>query len=194
MRTARRDSSTRTGRRKTPYRDRLDAIVASFLTEVIDVARRGLPPAESMEGADSLDGRRLGIRSLRALKRAIGWQLQLETGRARSIADIARRAGTPRSAVMRSLRLLDGLASARGKPAAASGLAQERANRPVAVAIGGRLATYHELRNRTLREFETEYVTAALRAAAGNLSMAARIARMDRKHLWRLLRRTGVQR
>jgi DNA-binding phage protein len=193
MRTSRRDSSTRTGRRKAPYRERLDAIVAGFLTEVMDVARRGLSP-ETTEGADSLDGRRIGVRPLRALKRAIGWQLQLETGRARSIAEIARQAGTPRSAVMRSLHLLDGLTSAGRKPPATTASVQQQAPRPVAVANRGRLATYHELRTRTLREFETEYVIAALRAASGNLSMAARIARMDRKHLWRLLRRTGVQR
>jgi DNA-binding NtrC family response regulator len=52
---------------------------------------------------------------------------------------------------------------------------------------------YRELRSQTLRRFEADYVTTVLRAASGNLSMAARIAQIDRKHFWRLIRRTGVR-
>jgi transcriptional regulator of acetoin/glycerol metabolism len=99
-------------RRQVPYRARLDAIIAAFLTEVLDATSRTLQPD---------------------------------------------------------------------------------ATRPMAVVYRGRVPAYRELRNRTLREFEKEYVLAALRAASGNVSMAARIAGIDRKHLWRLLRRTGVR-
>ena len=184
-------SSTRTGRRKVPYRAKLEAIVAGFLAEVVDAARR--ERAESNDDLDALDGGRLGIRQLRALQSAIEWQIQLETGQVRSSAEIASREGIARSAVTRSLRLLADLTSpSRSVPAPLASLPQQ-AKRPIAVPSDGRLPAYRDLRSRTLREFETEYVHAALRAASGNLSMAARIARVDRKHLWRLLRRTRVR-
>jgi DNA-binding NtrC family response regulator len=52
---------------------------------------------------------------------------------------------------------------------------------------------FQELRKELLQRFETEYVESALRAAGGNVSMAARLAQIDRKLFWRLLRRTGAK-
>ena len=43
-----------------------------------------------------------------------------------------------------------------------------------------------------LRSFDAEYVQRVLVLAGGNISLAARIARVDRKHLWRLMRRCGI--
>jgi DNA-binding NtrC family response regulator len=36
-------------------------------------------------------------------------------------------------------------------------------------------------------------VARVLKASSGNVSMAARIAKIDRKHLWRLIQRTGIR-
>jgi len=44
-----------------------------------------------------------------------------------------------------------------------------------------------------LRRFETEYVSKLLRAAENNVSLAANMAGIDRKHFWRLMKRTGVR-
>src|SRR5262249_42609623 len=52
---------------------------------------------------------------------------------------------------------------------------------------------YRELRKRVLLRFETDFVARTLRAAGGNVSLAARIAKIDRKHLWRLIQRTGIK-
>jgi hypothetical protein len=42
-----------------------------------------------------------------------------------------------------------------------------------------------------LLRFETDYVNEALRASDGNIAAAARLAKIDRKHFWRLMQRTG---
>jgi DNA-binding NtrC family response regulator len=52
---------------------------------------------------------------------------------------------------------------------------------------------YRELRRRVLLRFEAEFVGRVLKAARGNVSMAARLAKIDRKHLWRLIQRTGIK-
>jgi DNA-binding NtrC family response regulator len=52
---------------------------------------------------------------------------------------------------------------------------------------------YRELRKRVLLRFETDFVARMLRAAGGNVSLAARLAKIDRKHLWRLIQRTGIK-
>ncbi|HKQ71844.1 MAG TPA: sigma 54-interacting transcriptional regulator [Polyangiaceae bacterium] len=52
---------------------------------------------------------------------------------------------------------------------------------------------YRELRKRVLLRFEANYVARVLKTAGGNVSMAARLAKIDRKHLWRLIQRTGVR-
>jgi len=41
--------------------------------------------------------------------------------------------------------------------------------------------------------FEADFVGRILKAAGGNVSMAARLAKIDRKHLWRLIQRTGIR-
>ena len=52
---------------------------------------------------------------------------------------------------------------------------------------------YKELRKKVLMSFEIDYVWQILTEARGNLSLASRMARVDRKHLWRLLQRTGIR-
>jgi len=52
---------------------------------------------------------------------------------------------------------------------------------------------YRVLRKRVLLQFEVDFVTRVLKAASGNVSTAARLAKIDRKHLWRLIQRTGLR-
>jgi two-component system response regulator GlrR len=52
---------------------------------------------------------------------------------------------------------------------------------------------YRVLRKRVLLQFEADFVARVLKASSGNVSMAARIAKIDRKHLWRLIQRTGIR-
>jgi len=52
---------------------------------------------------------------------------------------------------------------------------------------------YRELRKRVLLRFESDFVSRVLKAAQGNVSMAARLAKIDRKHLWRLIQRNGIR-
>lgn len=54
-------------------------------------------------------------------------------------------------------------------------------------------ATYIEQRRRVLRDFETEFVIGVLQRTGGNVSKAALLAGIDRKHLWRLMRRNGIR-
>jgi len=44
-----------------------------------------------------------------------------------------------------------------------------------------------------LLRFQTDYVWRLLIAAKGNVSLAARMAKIDRKQLWRLIRKTGIR-
>jgi DNA-binding NtrC family response regulator len=53
---------------------------------------------------------------------------------------------------------------------------------------------YHEARDRVIRLFERQYLTALVARAAGNMSKAARLARVDRTTLYRLMERHGLQR
>lgn len=52
---------------------------------------------------------------------------------------------------------------------------------------------YRVLRKRVLLQFEADFVARVLKASRGNISMAARLAKIDRKHLWRLIQRTGIR-
>jgi DNA-binding NtrC family response regulator len=52
---------------------------------------------------------------------------------------------------------------------------------------------FRELRKRVLLRFEADFVARVLGAAGGNVSKAARLAKIDRKHLWRLIQRTGIR-
>ena len=131
------------------------------------------------------------IRRLRTLEHAVQWQLQLATGQVRSRAEIARREGVTRAAVTQTLRLLKDFLPADSRPLDAdrprSNLADPRSNGRAHV------RGYREVRRQLLRRFERGYVTDALRAAGGNISEGARLAKIDRKHLWRLIRRTGIK-
>lgn len=53
-------------------------------------------------------------------------------------------------------------------------------------------AGFREARRATLEAFEVDYVIDVLRRAGGSITEAARLARIDRKHLWRLMRRNGI--
>ena len=52
---------------------------------------------------------------------------------------------------------------------------------------------YTELRKEVLLRFQTDYVWRLLIEAKGNVSLAARTAKIDRKQLWRLIRKTGIR-
>jgi DNA-binding NtrC family response regulator len=56
-----------------------------------------------------------------------------------------------------------------------------------------RVPGYRTERRRLLREFEIEYTWRVMKLAGGNVSEAARLAQIDRKHLWRILQRTGIR-
>ena len=170
----------------------LDALAAEFVSEVLAIARRALEGAPGDELANSHENRHR-VQRLRALQRAVKWQLQLETGQVRSKAEIARREGITRSAVTQTLHLLDRLAQNEDVPLAATDVVPDRMRGALKVNDGVRLQGYRPLRRQVLLRFEADYIAATLRAASGNISMAARIARIDRKHLWRIAQRTGVR-
>ena len=52
---------------------------------------------------------------------------------------------------------------------------------------------YKDQRAAVVREFEHSYLTRLMAQAAGNVSHAARIAKMDRSHLIDLLQRHGLE-
>jgi DNA-binding NtrC family response regulator len=57
----------------------------------------------------------------------------------------------------------------------------------------GEMRGYTALRKEVLLRFQTDYVWRLLIAAKGNVSLAARMAQIDRKQLWRLIRKTGIR-
>jgi DNA-binding NtrC family response regulator len=77
----------------------------------------------------------------------------------------------------------------------AMGEAPQVEGEPVAAAAGGDPLAglielpYKEARGALLADFEKRYLTALLARAKGNVSLAAREARMDRSHLIDLLQR-----
>lgn len=56
-----------------------------------------------------------------------------------------------------------------------------------------KIETYREVRQRALFKTELTYVRRVLLATGGNVSKAARLAGIDRKHFWRLMQRTVVK-
>jgi transcriptional regulator with GAF, ATPase, and Fis domain len=52
---------------------------------------------------------------------------------------------------------------------------------------------YHEAKDAWVERFERSYVTRALERASGNVSQAARDAKVDRRHLQRLMARYGIR-
>jgi two-component system, NtrC family, response regulator GlrR len=53
---------------------------------------------------------------------------------------------------------------------------------------------FRELKQETIDAFERSYLTELLRVHHGNLAQAARAAGMDRKNLWALVERHGLDR
>jgi two-component system response regulator GlrR len=51
---------------------------------------------------------------------------------------------------------------------------------------------FRDLKTDVVDRFEREYLGALLHAHKGNLAAAARVAGMDRKNLWQLLRKHGI--
>ena len=125
------------------------------------------------------------IRRLRTLSRAIAWRLELETGEVRSRADIACREGISRAAVTQIMHALDRLEGDES-------LHDVAESDVGSVDAGFGREGYRKRSKEVLRRFEIDYVSRALRAADGSVSAAARFAQIDRKHFWRLMRRTGV--
>src|SRR5690349_6530523 len=87
----------------------LDELAARFKMAVLDAATRSLRNGTGQTSAGvttrTVDGRRL--QRLRTLRKAIEWEIQLETGQVASRADIAKREGISRAAVTQTLRLLE---------------------------------------------------------------------------------------
>ncbi len=53
--------------------------------------------------------------------------------------------------------------------------------------------TYRDARAKAVDDFERAYLQRLISACAGNASEAARVARMDRPHLLRMLRRHNLR-
>jgi len=86
--------------------------------------------------------------------------------------------------------------AAPGNPAVRSGVT-EPGDEP-AVGVGGVEPSllglpYHEAKDAWVERFECAYVTAALDEAGGNVSQAARDAKVDRRHLQRLMARYDIK-
>lgn len=60
-------------------------------------------------------------------------------------------------------------------------------------AADGPLPAYKDARAQVVGEFERGYLTRLMAEANGNVSLAARTARMDRSHLIDLLQRHGLK-
>jgi DNA-binding NtrC family response regulator len=64
---------------------------------------------------------------------------------------------------------------------------------PATAGAGDELPAYKDARALVVGEFERDYLTRLLARSGGNVSAAARIARMDRSHLIDLLQRHGLK-
>ncbi len=72
-----------------------------------------------------------------------------------------------------------------------AGAALESSEAPAPFALDG--STLSEAKQRAVQSFEVNYIRRLLTATAGNLAEAARQAGTDRKTLWRLLRKHGIE-
>jgi hypothetical protein len=180
-----RNRPVRVREKRNDLQAKLDSLSLKFVTSVLEAARRTATPREDpFSHARNVAHR---IRRLRALQRAVEWQLELETGAVGSRTALAKREGISLPAVTQAMRVLNVFESGRGD------LLPMQLFRTRRKAGAPNVGPFRKLRNELLRSFETEYVTATLRAAGGNISMAARLAQIDRKHFWRLLRRSGAK-
>ncbi len=158
--------------------------------------RRPFPEGQTFGGASSqplpaarTKGRRL--QRLKTLRRAVEWQIQLETGEIGSRAQIARREGLSRAAVTLAMRSLDNLTA--GEHRLSDDAEPSRGRDGTGQHSSHRVEAYRDLRRAVLRRFENEYVSKLLHAAGNNISLAAKLAGIDRKHFWRLMKRSGVR-
>jgi len=69
---------------------------------------------------------------------------------------------------------------------------------PVSEAVSPRLTdealSYREAKARAIEAFERTFLTAVMARAQGSVALAARLARTERRHLGRLLKRYGIER
>ncbi|MEM9692702.1 MAG: helix-turn-helix domain-containing protein, partial [Myxococcota bacterium] len=84
--------------------------------------------------------------------------------------------------------------AAPGQPTAGGGMGH--ASPPDNEDVDGHLLElpYHEAKDAWVERFERSYVTTALSRAGGNVSQAARDAKVDRRHLQRLMSRYDIKR
>ena len=81
--------------------------------------------------------------------------------------------------------------------AAASTIGVEDVALPASVLGGGRIDVerpFRELKQEAVDAFEVQYLTELLRVHRGNVTHAAKAAGIDRKNLWALLQRHGLDR
>lgn len=86
-----------------------------------------------------------------------------------------------------------GATGAPGEPAVRSRTTQPGARGGVDVDDGLLKLPYHEAKEAWIERFERAYVSAALEAAGGNVSQAARDTNVDRRHLQRLMARYDIK-
>ena len=79
-----------------------------------------------------------------------------------------------------------------GLPASSSGGSSVGRTPNLTVVEGGEDATYTELKKKWCDSFEREFLLHALERTRGNVSAAARLAKLDRSNFLRLLRRHGI--
>jgi DNA-binding NtrC family response regulator len=161
---------------------KLDTLSLEFVNTVVEAARRRAGPRE--DPSSNAGRMAFRVRRLRALQRAVEWQLQLETGEIGSRSEIAKREGISLPAVTQAMRVLNVFENGRGD------LLPMHLFRTLRKTGPSEVGPFRKLRKKLLQRFETDYVAATLRAAGGNISKAARMAQIDRKHFWRLVRRT----
>ncbi len=178
--------------RVRPPRDdlaaKLEILSSQFVTTVLKATRGAVSESPRTKKSKTTGKTGHRVRRLRTLQRAIEWQLQLETGDVGSRAEIAKREGISAAAVTQAMRVLDVVGEGKGNlpPMHVFRTSPAKTTR-------SEHRDFRKLRNEVLLQFETEFVKATLRAANGNISEAARLAKIDRKHFWRLMQRTGAR-